>query len=283
MSASLVFDVEMGSFQMVLRAQEMVTIRFEKHDIAQDTDSATLRRSPRNHDQRCHESPDSDPLPGSVSETTVLTMMTAAQDSELAYKPAKDEQLVNDALLKLLTAFTVHIDTMKCEWTIARSPFPSVEFGDNYMTARTDGFLQAMDTEEVFAIVGVKPKIRDSERWPQLMWQETGEMVAWIVDNAKKSRRCPPKHHLLVAQDLHEIYLVIATFDDQYIGYLTEQDQPDAPLLPVPDARFAFLKMQEYGPWNTQAPSNMKKLAEIFIALSFQVTEDIEAAQTQTG
>ena len=47
------------------------------------------------------------------------------------------------------------------------------------MIARTDGYLEA--NGEVFAIVEVKPNTRDSVNHLEVLWQETGEVIAWIL------------------------------------------------------------------------------------------------------
>ncbi|KAJ5931288.1 hypothetical protein N7516_005777 [Penicillium verrucosum] len=79
----------------------------------------------------------------------------SSADSNLPFGPTKDEQLVNDALLLFLRAVNIFPSELRCEWYSARSPFDAASFGNNSMTARTDGYLEA--NGEVFSILEVNP------------------------------------------------------------------------------------------------------------------------------
>lgn len=125
----------------------------------------------------------------SQSSDTSLSEVSVAADSPITPGPTEDEQVVNDALLHFLTAVVVYYTDAKCQWTSARSPFGKIEFGKNSMKARTDGYLVA--NGEVFAIIEVKPQIRARQTRPQVLWQETGQTVAWIMWDETHSRKCP--------------------------------------------------------------------------------------------
>jgi hypothetical protein len=43
----------------------------------------------------------------------------------------------------------------------------------------------------IFAIAEVKPKVRNRVKWPELLWQETAEMVSWILHDDKEARETP--------------------------------------------------------------------------------------------
>ncbi|OQD64837.1 hypothetical protein PENPOL_c007G05098 [Penicillium polonicum] len=188
-----------------------------------------------------------------------LSDVSASFNSGIIPGPTKDEQLVNDALLLFLRTLLVYQSELKCHWAADRSPFSKAIFGDNSMTARTDGYLEA--NGEVFAIVEVKPNSRDPEKRPEVLWQETGEMIAWIMHDDKHKRKCQLRRRLLVSQDNHEIYLTIADYDNQYLAYLKNGDESCGP----------SLKMQTYGPWNIAHPSHMERLALIILCVAFEV------------
>lgn len=59
------------------------------------------------------------------------------------------------------------------------------------MTARIDGPHMATDTPDIFAILEIKPRVRDRRKWPQLLWQESAEMVSWILHHKCKVRMTP--------------------------------------------------------------------------------------------
>ncbi|KAJ5508534.1 hypothetical protein N7527_010677 [Penicillium freii] len=103
---------------------------------------------------------------------------------------SKDEQIVNEALTELLRALTLNIPDIACRWTSARRPFATLQFGQNELTACTDGSLEGIVVDETFAIVEAKAASRDRRRQPLVLWQEAAEMVAWIVTDTN-SRQCP--------------------------------------------------------------------------------------------
>lgn len=57
---------------------------------------------------------------------------------------ARDEQVINDALLKFMTALTVPIPGVKYKWCSDRNPFDNFQFGATNMEARTNGYLAAI-------------------------------------------------------------------------------------------------------------------------------------------
>lgn len=123
--------------------------------------------------------------------TCVPTILTAAADVD--YVPPSrtaDEQIVNESLMNLLKTLTMRIPSVACRWSSGRRPFNAVSFGNNQLIAYTDGYLVAPHTLEVFAVVEVKAMIRDREQHPEVLWQESAEMVAWIMSDVN-SRQCP--------------------------------------------------------------------------------------------
>ncbi|KAJ5940087.1 hypothetical protein N7516_000255 [Penicillium verrucosum] len=144
--------------------------------VDRDTGAFLLRKlSPSGQHSKASESD----AEAADSSSSTYSEVSAACDSEITPGPTKDEQLVNDALLLFLRALLVYQPELKCQWTAHRSPFSTAVFGRNQMNARTDGYLEA--NGEVFAIIEVKPNIRAPSVRPELLWQETGEMIAWII------------------------------------------------------------------------------------------------------
>ncbi|KAJ5145585.1 uncharacterized protein N7515_000149 [Penicillium bovifimosum] len=125
------------------------------------------------------------------------------------------------------------------------------------MTARTDGCLRAKNGQ-VFAIAEVKPNARSHKRRPEVLWQETGEMIAWLMHDVRNKRKRPPAsiltsfyRRLVVSQAKRSIYLTLASCDARYIEYLKSgliKTEPSLPENPRPE--LPLLMMQQYGPWN---------------------------------
>ncbi|RAK83883.1 hypothetical protein BO79DRAFT_159818, partial [Aspergillus costaricaensis CBS 115574] len=67
---------------------------------------------------------------------------------------------------------------------------------------------------------------------------------------------------LHVSQDRHLIYLIFAEYDDKYIQYLNNSLPPGSPR--------PFLKMHEFGPWNTLNRSDMENLGGILLAIALR-------------
>ncbi|KAJ5254666.1 hypothetical protein N7505_011875 [Penicillium chrysogenum] len=267
----------MGAFSLVMQSQlQIPLVRLPGFEGLESV--AVIRRSPRNHQSNApptsSTATDSDvSMADTLTNNSGSTSHTAAADSNLPFGPTKDEQIVNDALVLFLRAVTIFPSELRCEWYSARSPFNTASFGNNSMTARTDGYLEA--NGEVFSIVEVKPQIRDRVKRPEVMWQETSEMVVWIMHDEKNSRQCPIRRRLLISQDNHEIFLTIACYDTEYVRYLKGELVEGSNF----DGRSTkpFLKMQEYGPWDITDANNMAYLAEIVLGVAFEVEQDLTA------
>ncbi|KAK4868430.1 hypothetical protein LT330_007152 [Penicillium expansum] len=267
-------DRAMGGFQLVMQSQRNVST--DRKVPGLESDSVVIQRSVRVQNQP-RPSPERTPrpstertgTPGSVSatsdavSTTVATsIISTAADSDVPFRQTIDEQLVNDALLLFLRILTVHLPDMRCEWSSIRSPFIKTSFGANTMTARIDGCLVGVNTPEIFAIVEVKPRVRNRAKWPELLWQETGEMVSWILHDRSQDRATPVHQRLL--------------YEDEYVQYLR-----DELLTPTPQVQ-PFMRMEQYGPWNIQNASSMKGLAKILVGWAFKVTDDIASSRVVT-
>jgi hypothetical protein len=86
----------------------------------------------------------------------------------------------------------------------------------------------------------------------------------------------------MVSQDRHEIYLIIAEYDDAYLDYIKNENQPDPPSDPYistdsddsddPDSQnqVSLMTMHQFGPWNVSLKHHMKELGELMLALMLQ-------------
>ncbi|KAJ5920350.1 hypothetical protein N7516_011208 [Penicillium verrucosum] len=271
-------DRDMGAFLLVRESQKQIPLepvgKLESDSVDMQESLIEPRKkrklSPSGQHSKASES-DDEAADSSSSSSSTYSEVSAACDSEITPGPTKDEQLVNDALLLFLRALLVYQPELKCQWTAHRSPFSTAVFGRNKMNARTDGYLEA--NGEVFAIIEVKPNIRAPSVRPELLWQETGEMIAWIMHDEQHRRKCDLRRRLLVSQDNHEIFLTIANYDSRYLAYLKNEETPlgsDGP----------FLRMNTYGPWNIGYPTHMKELATFILCVAFEVTNDLGLASS---
>jgi len=111
-----------------------------------------------------------------LAEQPVLQAITPATGGR--YAPAKDEQIVNTALLALLQNLTIYHPKLEFhaagepEWTIER-----LQLKFESWTAVTDGYLRINDQTK--ALVEVKPYVRKDGLVP-VQAQESAQMAAWI-------------------------------------------------------------------------------------------------------
>ncbi|CAI7599472.1 unnamed protein product [Penicillium glandicola] len=260
------FDRALGAFLLVRLSQQSV----QSEPIAAYIQPSRSKTRPKRVTRRpsflgMAMKVDCEMLDSQSSEES-LSEVSSAADFPITPGRTEDEQIVNDALLQFLTALVIYYPDSKCQWTSARSPFGKTKFGQNSMKARTDGYLTA--NGEVFAIVEVKPQIRDRKRRPEVLWQETGEMVAWIMRDGKHGRKCPVRRRLLISQDNHEIFLTIASYKKRYVNYLNNGNISKS-------TKSSFLTMKEYGPWIITRSSDMRDLARIILSLAVEVTDDL--------
>ena len=73
---------------------------------------------------------------------------------------------------------------------------------------------------------------------------------------------CSTNRRFLVSQDRHEIYLTFAIFDSSYVRYLKEGTKEGEP----------FLRMHEFGPFDIRKVGHMKKVGELILALTLQMS-----------
>lgn len=178
----------------------------------------------------------------------------------------EDEQIVNTALILLLNALTLHCDLVQGEWSLYRQPFVVKKANDKVYEARVDGLLR-INQKNTRAIIEVKPFIRNAS--PEILdgirMQETAQMAAWIAQDppplaGPASNRFT---RLLVSQDHGEIYLIIASFNAEYVEYICARSVRRA-------TKDSFLEMNEYGPFFVKDFKHMKQLGAILLAVSIQ-------------
>ncbi|KAK2768687.1 hypothetical protein FQN54_000543 [Arachnomyces sp. PD_36] len=212
------------------------------------------------------ESHEESPEPAESPESAVNPSPISKEAAGVLYPPTRDEQIVNTALLLFLRAISIH-KLRSPNWTLHRRIFQAL-FPSGKLEARTDGYLELISNgvSKAKAIVEVKPYIREGNE--QVRMQESAQMVAWIF---KEPDTTPtPKPRLLVAQDRQEIYVVIATYDNDYVSYLKGNKNQQGKTAQTSQAapKMSFLRMEEYGPFNVENHSQMDTLGKFMLAVT---------------
>ncbi|CAH0046573.1 unnamed protein product, partial [Clonostachys solani] len=159
--------------------------------------------------------------------------------SSLTYRLSKrppDEALVNKSVIDLLQGISMYHPAIKNKynWTIIHQTFHVLqqrERKEQIMTSQTDGCLQVERNDELLencptlAIVEAKPVRRKMKAIP-IARQEGAEMAAWISTESLRGLLPGSKpngimRRVLIAQDLDEICITVAEYDQKYVDYIT--------------------------------------------------------------
>jgi hypothetical protein len=193
----------LGAFTLVKYSQLEVEAAEEKSSSAsvlvspRKTRSMTLAEKLRNitpsknptnrrkfYNAEHEDSDDDEDWPQKAAASHNMSPWSAAKKGEqkVLYPPTEDEQIVNTALLNFLTAVTIAHPSACLRWCLARKTLQFDCKNENHgaitYQARTDGYLRGPNHSTAYAIIEVKPFVRDNT--PHTRWQETAQMAAWI-------------------------------------------------------------------------------------------------------
>ncbi|GLA60815.1 hypothetical protein AtubIFM54640_001312 [Aspergillus tubingensis] len=167
------------------------------------------------------------------------------------FPQVSDEIIVNAYLLGLASVVTFSIEGVEAHWTPERKGYKVCdEKGIKLYEARTDGHMYLNGNGKTKAIVEVKPVVR--AELPRVMMQEVAQMAAWIHaekdviqdENLTEQWLVTPAasvfRRLLWSMNRHELYIIIAEYNGDYVDYLTN---------PRREAECeSFMTMNQFGP-----------------------------------
>ncbi|KAB8213050.1 hypothetical protein BDV33DRAFT_197125 [Aspergillus novoparasiticus] len=189
------------------------------------------------------------------------------------FPPVSDETLVNAFIISLAAAVTFSTPGVKALWSLERKGY-TVGIGNDtkIFTARTDGHLSLQHQTYSKIIVEVKAMTRES--LARIRMQEVAEMAAWIhaePDIIPEGMSNIPLRdiwfrHMMLCCDRHEVYLVFADYNADYIDYITNATRESSCQ--------SFLVMNEFGPWNITVPVDIEKIASVLLAVMLQFSKE---------
>ncbi|KAI9372848.1 hypothetical protein BJX61DRAFT_552579 [Aspergillus egyptiacus] len=186
------------------------------------------------------------------------------------YPDDDDDEEGDGTMITFLMALTLH-SGLGNKWSIHRCQLKA-EFPSAFFEARTDGYLvDKWCKKKIRALIEVKAVRRSESIAMSVRMEEAAQMVAWIKQhpdhNGFLNRRGRCFH---VSQDRHQIFIIMAEYDENYMGFIDDRIPPDA----GENSPGAFMTTHEYGPWNTTDPSHMRKVARILVAMALRAEAD---------
>ncbi|KAJ9317239.1 hypothetical protein DTO271D3_2529 [Paecilomyces variotii] len=169
----------------------------------------------------------------------------------------RSESVVNVSIISYLQALAMVATPISGEWSASRISLQA-DFGSGRrFTAVTDGQLQEVTTKRILALVECKrdQRLRHS---PQVEFQETAQMVAWIREFPDAA---PRPWRALVSQDGSEIYVSIFEYGRSWKSYLNGGNPQCA----------SHAKMHRFGPYRIGNRAGMAEFARIIIAIMLSV------------
>ncbi|PYI03948.1 hypothetical protein BO78DRAFT_373957 [Aspergillus sclerotiicarbonarius CBS 121057] len=190
------------------------------------------------------------------------------EDDEDTYPPVSDENVVNSYLAGFASLVTMSVLGVKAHWSQERRGFKVRNNDIKLYEARTDGHLFLPNIKGSSAIVEVKPMMRwDSNR---VMMQETAEMAAWIhaePDDIQGQANDKRFLRLLLSMNRHEIYLIIAEYNVDYVKYLTNPYYKSSCQ--------SFLTMNQFGPWDIGKREDVEDIGSLILAVTWQFSRGL--------
>ncbi|KAK2810361.1 hypothetical protein FQN50_003092 [Emmonsiellopsis sp. PD_5] len=201
----------------------------------------------------------SDHEPSPLASTYMPSPRTARRE----FPDVEDEQIVNYFLVALLGCLSFHRADTRSLWSGLRKSFKFGRGDDYLFQAQTDGHLYALksmpSTAESFIILEVKPTYRGKTN--KIIYQATAQMAAWIYcEHESGTSQTGKFRRIMILQERHDIRLIVAEYDQDYVDYIRNSPKPNTPL--------SLLRMNEYGPWDIDNPKEMEELGPILLALA---------------
>ncbi|RAL00036.1 uncharacterized protein BO80DRAFT_409290 [Aspergillus ibericus CBS 121593] len=194
------------------------------------------------------------------------------EDDNDAFPPVSDENVVNSYLAGFASLVTMSVQGVKAHWSQERKGFKVRNEGTKLYEARTDGHLFSTDGKHTKAIVEVKPMMRDAST--RVMMQETAEMAAWIHAEPDEIQGCANDKRflrLLFSMNRHEIYLIIAEYNVDYVDYLINPNRKSECQ--------SFLTMNQFGPWDIARAKDMETIGSVILAVTLHFSKSLPLIQ----
>ncbi|KAK2745104.1 hypothetical protein FQN57_004011 [Myotisia sp. PD_48] len=142
---------------------------------------------------------------------------TALHDSTSTWAPSND-------------VLSAEIPSIRSEWAIVRKAFEVMEGKNCIFQARSDGCLRIVGPNTIDSpssvILETKRAARENDH-PTIIYQATAQLAAWICREPDVRDKSKKKYHrAMIIRERHDMRVAVATYDDDYIDYIQNQNQP---------------------------------------------------------
>ncbi|KAI1085618.1 hypothetical protein F5B20DRAFT_587600 [Whalleya microplaca] len=203
--------------------------------------------------------------PSLPSQSSPLAGVAASQEIKI-----KNEQEVVICLVTFLRA--VCIFAQGAENAIWKADQDRFTMKDNrgavLFTAEVDALLRVVQTVRIIIETKKGTRYEDGNS-ARFKAQESCQMATWIAQdghlNAQQLRQENlTEKRMMISQDRNEVWVIIATFDADYVDYIRGTS-----------TKKAFLSMQEFGPYDLKDYRDVNELGVICLAASLQECQKI--------
>ena len=186
------------------------------------------------------------------------------------HRATAGEQVVNIALITLVSSLTLGIAQVKAVWSVDQE---HLKLGSG-LNARTDGSLRATwGKKHVAALIECKARVRKACK-PDVQFQEAAQMAAWIHQertgdfNTPLTAKDGKRRRVSVCMNHCEIYIIVAEFKQGYVDYL-DNTAKDEGTTPHPITDDSFMTMRSYGPFVSNNYAALKCIVLFLLHLTF--------------
>lgn len=169
-----------------------------------------------------------------------------------------DEELVVSSLLAFLEAITLRHPDVTCDWSARRRNL-TANFGASDLRAIVDGALVNPRNNKVKALIEARRERSLAFRQHNhVTWQQSAEVVTAI----RSQNLTPGTPVFLIGQEADELFLVVGTFEKEYLDYISGRT--------TKLASKDFLKLERFGPWDISDAEDLETFAGIALAIAIQ-------------
>ncbi|OJD23123.1 hypothetical protein ACJ73_05528 [Blastomyces percursus] len=202
--------------------------------------------------------------PKSDGGKSVVEAVSPVTTEEAKLLPlVKDEHIINTPLILFLRGLCLRMSGLEeARWSIERKAFHfrQQEFPEKKKSLRHEQMATSHSSLKILHdhFPFWRLKLRRGKNPNHGCRKVHKWLLGYMMSPMQEMiRRC------MISPDRHEIYLIIATYNENYVAYLQER--------PLAKGADSVLQMHQIGPFTPTAAGHMERLGRIIVALTKQL------------